>query len=169
MKKILLLLAAIMVTLTIDAQKMKFSGDNSCIKENVTANLVIDVSHATWEKKESFRGHFSDEFDEILNISKLSFIDGFNSNSQGLKLEESSNAPKYEIKISATNFFQRKGWGPYGRMVLKIWGNIEVVEIKTSQTVYSAKLDGFIGHADFKTTDRFAKLFMELGKSFSNK
>lgn len=83
--------------------------------------------------------------------------------------EESSNAPKYEIKISATNFFQRKGWGPYGRMVLKIWGNIEVVEIKTSQTVYSAKLDGFIGHADFKTTDRFAKLFMELGKSFSNK
>ena len=32
MKKILLLLAAIMVTLTIDAQKMKFSGDNSCIK-----------------------------------------------------------------------------------------------------------------------------------------
>ena len=94
---------------------------------------------------------------------------GFNSNSQGLKLEESSNAPKYLIKISATNFFQRKGWGPYGRMVLKIWGNIEVVEIKTSQTVYSAKLDGFIGHADFKTTDRFAKLFMELGKSFSNK
>ena len=69
MKKILLLLAAIMVTLTIDAQKMKFSGDNSCIKENVTAKLVIDVSHATWEKKESFRGHFSDEFDEILNIS----------------------------------------------------------------------------------------------------
>ena len=51
MRKFLLLLAAIMVTLTIDAQKMKFSGDNSCIKENVTAKVVIDVSHATWEKK----------------------------------------------------------------------------------------------------------------------
>jgi hypothetical protein len=167
MKKIFFVVFLVLgCCMSVSAQKYKEIGDKSYLLEQATAKFILDVSAATWEKDEMFKTHFGDEFDEITKISNEAFIAGFNGNSPKLKIDQTSSNPKYNIVFKVANLFQRKGWGPYGRMILKVWGRIDVIDTNTLKNVYSVKLDGALGHADFKTTDRFSKLFMEVAKQF---
>ncbi len=135
-------------------------------KEEAKAVLNIDFSKTTWEKDEDFKAWCGDTYNERVEASNTYFKNAFNEHSTGLKIVDSTDEAKYEINITVNNF-ERKvaAWG-WGRFHIKIYGKIDVVDLTSSQVVYTYKINGISGGDDYVETDRFKKSFAELAEEF---
>lgn len=138
------------------------SGSTAFCKENATAILELDWSHATWEDYKPIKMYCGDDYEERLEISHIAFIHGFNSNSNGLRFINGENA-KYKLIIRIDNFEQNQGSG-WGRFYIRLYGTIEVIDLLSKQCVATFRINGFSGGPDYVQTDRFGKSFNALGK-----
>ena len=164
MKKTSLFFVLISFCLMLNAKSFikLHSGSTDCLRENAKAVVEMDWSKATWEKYKPIKEYCKDEYEKRFELSEIAFVRGFNKNSKGL-LCVSGESAKYKIVIHMEDFFQKVGGG-WGRLYIRLYGLIEVVDLNSGETVAIFYVDGLSGDADYVQNDRFAKSFEQLGK-----
>lgn len=168
MKKRILLSLLCMISLFTYAGDLKFSGDKSVLQDNAMVNIVFDFSNTTWEKDESFKDYCKgDEYEERVNGSKQCFIESFNKTSLGLKVEENASNAKYKMVFRVDDFVQKmSGWG-WGRFYIKVYGEIDIQNAATGESVCKIQVKGISANADYVQTDRFKESFAKIAKEIN--
>lgn len=168
MKKLLFILLATCLSIASYAGDLKVQGDKKVLKEKATADIVFDFSQTTWEEDETFVDYCNDgTYDERIAMSKTSLVDAFNQKSKGLKLTENATDAAYKVVVRVDNFVQKQGGVMWGRMYIKIYGEITVQDAKTGETVLTVTVKGLSGNSDFAPLDRFKKSFAALGEELA--
>ncbi len=127
-------------------------------KANVVVN--IDFSNATWEKKQSFKDWCGDAYNERVSISNESFKKSLSKEYKGLTVVGSKSDAKYEINVHVDNLKRKTELN--GEYEFKIYGKIDVVDVKSGKTVYTYKAKGVDGGDDYNDDVCLAKVFDEL-------
>lgn len=127
-------------------------------KANVVVN--IDFSQATWEKKQSFKDWCGDAYDERVSISNESFKKSLGKEYKSLTVVGSKADAKYEINVYVDNLKRKTEMN--GEYEFKIYGKIDVVDVKSGKIVYTYKAKGVDGGDDYNEDVCLAKVFDEL-------
>lgn len=170
MKKVLLAMMAMAFSVaTFAGSPLKVVSSNVALKtfmkEQASANLVIDWKNAKYDNKKSAAAEFSQDGDYafIQKDCAEKFIEGFNAKSKGIKLEQGKKGADYKFVITVTNldtFVNVMGWGP--RTEAKMWGNLEIVDAKGG-TIAEIEIDEAEDGTDYVRREAFGKTFMILG------
>ena len=137
------------------------SGHTDVLKEKVSATLEFDYSNAQWEKKQSYKDKFGENYDENVSLSVTAFKNAFNTVSKGLKLTDDAEV-KYKMLFVVENVEQHQGGGMWGRMYWAISGRIDVVDLSTQEVALSVKVDRVDGNGDYTVPGRIDKSFSEV-------
>ena len=137
----------------------------SFMKEQATANLVIDWKNAKFDNKKSAASEFNkdDDYAFIQKDCAEKFIEGFNAKSKGIKLEQGKKDADYKFVITVTNldtFINVMGWG--APTEAKMWGNLKITNAK-GETIADINIDEAEDGTDHVRREAFGKTFMLLG------
>ncbi len=110
-------------------------------KANVVVN--IDLSKATWEKKQSFKDWCGEAYNERVAICKDAFKKSFGKEYKNLSVVEAKADAKYEINVDIDNIKRRTELN--GEYEYRIYGKVNVVDVKSGKTVYTYKAKGVDG------------------------
>ncbi|MBO7471817.1 MAG: hypothetical protein J6T78_08135 [Bacteroidaceae bacterium] len=171
MKKVLLSLFVMMISVaTFAGNPLKVISSNvelkTFMKEQASANLVIDWKNAQYDNRKSAAAEFNED-DDYAFIQKdcaEKFIEGFNAKSKGIKLEQGKKDADYKFAITITNldtFINVMGWGP--RTEAKMWGNLKITDAKGS-VVAEIEIDEAEDGTDYIRREAFGKTFLLLGQ-----
>ena len=69
--------------------------------------------------------------------------------------------------IRIDNFVQKQSGFGWGRFYVRIYGNIDIIDLASAKTVCSIEINGLSGSADYVQNDRMAKSFTELGEKLA--
>ena len=135
------------------------------MKEQASANLVIDWKNAKYDNKKSAAEEFSKDGDYafIQKDCAEMLIKGFNAKSKGIKLEQGKKGADYKFVITVTNldtFVNVMGWG--APTEAKMWGNLKIFDAKGG-TIAEIEIDEAEDGTDHVRREAFGKTFMILG------
>ena len=158
MKKVLITAILLFTAASLFAAKpLKVSkGSLDVLSENATATWSIDLSQATFEKKQSFETWCEGDYQTRVEGMNEAFFGSFNNYSKGLKLVKSGNAP-YQLTFKVSDFEQKQGPGMWGSMFIRVSGVIDIVDCASGETVCEIEVNGVKGDTDFVQNDRFPK------------
>lgn len=157
-----------MISLFTHAGNLKVTGNKSVLKDKATADIVFDFSKTTWEKDETFRHYCKDnEYEERVSGMKQSFIKSYNKTSLGLRVGENAADAKYKMVFRVDNFEQKmSGWG-WGRFYIKVYGEIDIKDAATGESVCKIQIKGISANADYSQNDRFKESFEKIATLIS--
>ena len=140
------------------AKPLKVSkGSLDVLRQDATATWSIDLSNATFEKKQSFEAWCEDDYQTRVQLLNDSFFEYFNKYSKGLQLVNEGSAP-YNLTFKISNFERKQGPGMWGSMFMRVSGVIEIVDCESEETVCEIEVNGVRGDTDFVENDRFPKV-----------
>lgn len=158
MKKILTLAALLLTSVSLFAAKplKVVDGSLDILKKDAKATWKIDLSKAVFEKEGDFKAWCGPDYNDRVKIMNDSFYASFNKYSKGgLQLVEKGNAP-YKVVLTVREF-ERKIGGMMGMAYMRVYGDLEVIEVATGKVVLKVDVDGQGGAPDYVETDRFGK------------
>lgn len=164
MKKLFLFLITAFIAVTVNAAsplKIVF-GTTSFLRTGTNAYVEMDFSNATWEKEETLKQHFQNEYDELINTSQSTFINAFNSSSNQLKFVGKEEKPQYKIVIKFDNLHATVG-GFY-RKYVRVWGTATIIDLSSNEEVCIIKITKLDGDGDYVTKEATWKSFKKLGE-----
>ena len=159
MKRIIIALAALLITSAslFAAKPLKVSdGSLDVLKESSTATWKIDLSKAVFEKDGDFKAWCGADYNDRVKLMNDTFFSSFNKYSKGLKLVKGGSAP-YKLVFKVSKFERKQGPGMWGSCFIKVYGDIEIINVKTGKVALKLDVDGQPGDTDFVETDRFGK------------
>ncbi len=170
MKKIMLVTLAVLLCISAMAKVKVKSGSAACMKEDATAVVVFDYSEATFDEDDNYIAWCGEDFAVRDSLSTAEFIDYFNRNSKGLKIDNTATDAKYRIIVKVGNCDQHMDMGcGWGQMRFEVSGMISIVEIATNETVCEVEIDEEEGLCDYSANDRISKCFGFIGKELAKK
>ena len=164
MKRYVLFLFAVLLTITVNAASplKVISGTTSFLNADAGACIEFDFSNSTWEKDETLKQHFQDEYDELINTSQSTFIDAFNSSNNKLKIVGKEEKPQYKIVIKFENLHATVG--AFGRKYVRVWGTATVTDLSSNEEVCLIKITKLTGAEDYFTKEATWKSFKKFGE-----
>ena len=132
-------------------------GSLDVLREDATATWTIDLSQATFEKKQAFEPWCEGDYESRVQRMNDTFFESFNNYSKGLKLVNEGSAP-YKLTFTVSNFERKQGPGMWGSMFMRVYGTIEIIEVASGETVCEIEVNGVKGDTDFDENDRFPKV-----------
>ena len=167
MKKYVLFLFAVLLTITVNAASplKVISGTTSFLNADAGACIEFDFSNSTWEKDETLKQHFQEEYNELINNSQSTFINTFNSSNRNLKFVDKESKPQYKVIVKFDNFEAKVG-GFY-RKVVRIWGTATIIDLSSNESVCTIQITKSEGTGDYVTKEAFWKSFDKFGELFS--
>lgn len=164
MKKIFSFLFTVLLSMTVNAANpLKVnSGSIAFLSTGSTAQVEFDFSNSTWEKDETLKQQFEDEYDNLIAVSHSSFVDAFNSSSNKLKFVDNASNPQYKIIFKFDNFQAKVG--TLYRKYVRIWGSATVIDLSSNETVCSIQITKLEGSNDYVTKEAFWKSFKKMGE-----
>ena len=158
MRKIIFTIIALTFSVFVSAARLEIlSGDVNVLKENATCSFVLDLTNATFERKENFKDWCGINYDERVYLMETAFPESFNKKTKGLRIVTDESSAKYKIVLHIDNFVRKMG-RMYGASAwMRIDGYISIVEMGTNKEVLRIGINKFYGDQDFKETDRFPK------------
>lgn len=153
MRKALLTLSllAVSVMSALGARAVPYKlvfGSIDAFKEDATATFEIVAKDATWEKKQSLKSYFAEDFEKCVVDATESFVIAFNQNSNGLRINNEAQDAKYKIVFTATNY--HCSVGTFYKKFVGMWGTMEVFDVATGEKVCELELQGFLlGQGDY--------------------
>ena len=139
------------------AKPLKVSkGSLDVVRQDATATWTIDLSQATFEKKQSFEAWCESDYQTRVQSMNDTFFESFNNYSKGLKLVNEEPAP-YKLVFTVSDFEQKQGPGMWGSMFIRVSGVIDIVDCSSGETVCELEVNGVKGDTDFVQNDRFPK------------
>lgn len=131
-------------------------GSLDVLRQDATATWTIDLSQATFEKKQSFEAWSEDDYQTRVQGMNDTFFESFNKYSKGLKLVNEGSAP-YKLTFKVSDFEQKQGPGMWGSMFIRVSGVIDIEDCASGETVCEIEVNGVKGDTDFVPNDRFPK------------
>jgi len=158
MKRLLITAVLLLTAASLFAAKpLKVNkGSLDVLRQDATATWTIDLSQATFEKKQSFEAWSEGDYQTRVQGMNDTFFDSFNKYSKGLKLVNAGEAP-YELVFKVSNFDRKQGPGMWGSMFIRVFGVIDIIDSASGETVCEIEVDGVKGDTDFVENDRFPK------------
>ena len=158
MKRLLLTAVLLLTAASLFAAKpLKVNkGSLDVLREDATATWSIDLSQATFEKKQAFEAWCEGEYQTRVQLINDAFFASFNKYSKGLKLVNEGEAP-YKLTFKVSDFDRKQGPGMWGSMFIRVFGVIEIVDCASGETVCEIEVNGVKGDTDFVENDRFPK------------
>lgn len=152
MKKFVLLISLLIMTVSgASASRKVFtlvSGSADVFKENAIATFSIDTEETTWERTQSLKRYFAEDFDKCMGDAIESFIIGFNKSSNGLRIKNDAQDAKYKIVLKADNY--HCSVGAFYKKYVVIYGTMEVTDIASGEKVCELNVIGFmLGKTDY--------------------
>ena len=166
MKKVLLFAFALMAFSVSAAPALKIKSGNwlSLLNEQACAFVEFDYSNATWEEGDSYEKFCGDTYTSRRDASVSDFIMSFNDFSSALKMSNENNNAKYKFIFHINNLERKQGMSMWGRFYIRVYGEIEIVDIATNETICTINVNGHAGGADFVPEDRLSKCFKSLAE-----
>ncbi len=141
------------------------SGSAKVLKENATAIVEFDFTNTTWEEDESFKTWCGKDYEARLEAMQEAFIESFNENTKGLKIDNGATGAKYKIVVVVKDLERHQSFtGTWGQGKFSTTGTINIIEISSSQKVCEIEVDGYGSGKDYAYTRGLAKCFTGLGK-----
>ena len=158
MKKFLVTAVLLLTAASLFAAKpLKVSkGSLDVLSQDATATWTIDLSKATFEKKQSFEAWSEGDYQTRVQSMNDTFFNSFNKYSKGLKLVNAGEAP-YQLVFTVSDFERKQGPGMWGSMFVRVFGTIDIIDCASGETVCQIEVNGVKGHTDFVENDRFPK------------
>ena len=158
MKRLLITAALLLTAASLFAAKpLKVSkGSLDVLREDATATWSIDLSQATFEKKQAFEAWCEGEYQTRVQLINDAFFASFNKYSKGLTLVNEGEAP-YKLTFKVSDFERKQGPGMWGSMFIRVFGVIEIEDCASGETVCEIEVNGVKGDTDFVENDRFPK------------
>ena len=158
MKRLLITAILLLTAASLFAAKpLKVSkGSLDVLREDATATWNIDLSQATFEKKQAFETWCEGEYQTRVQLINDAFFASFNKYSKGLKLVNEGEAP-YKLTFKVSDFDRKQGPGMWGSMFIRVFGVIEIEDCASGETVCEIEVNGVKGDTDFVENDRFPK------------
>lgn len=167
MKKIYLLLSLLLVSITAGAApalKVKSGNWLSLLSEDANVCVEFDYSKATWEEGESYEKFCGDTYKARTEASVTDFITSFNTVSNSLKMANTLEGAKYKMIFHIKNLERKQGMSMWGRFFIRVYGEIEIINITSNESVCSIIVNGHAGGDDFVPEDRLSKCFKALAE-----
>ena len=167
MKKLYLLLSLLLVTLSVSAApalKVKSGNWLSLLSEDSNVCVEFDYSNATWEEGESYEKFCGETYKARTEASVTDFISSFNTFSSGLKMANTLDGAKYKMIFRIKNLERKQGMSMWGRFFIRVYGEIEIVNIASNESICSILVNGHAGGDDFVPEDRLSKCFKSLAE-----
>mgnify|MGYP004500188227 CR=1 FL=1 len=165
MKKIIttfLLLVVCVMTMSAKSLEVK-EGSTAVLKENATAEFVLDLDHCTFERKQDFKAWCGKDYDVRVSLMKDFFPEYFNEYSKGLKIVTDNTPAKYKMVLHVDEFERKTQSIGALTACMKIHGELSVIEKETGKTVLKIEVH-LKGSYDYVETDRFTKAMKALAK-----
>lgn len=158
MKKFLVSAVLLLTAASLFAAKpLKVSkGSLDVLSQDATATWTIDLSNATFEKKQAFETWCEGDYQTRVQSMNDTFFNSFNKYSKGLKLVNAGEAP-YQLVFTVSNFERKQGPGMWGSMFVRVFGTIDIIDCASGETVCQIEVNGVKGDTDFVENDRFPK------------
>ena len=158
MKRLLITAVLLLTAASLFAAKpLKVNkGSLDVLREDATATWSIDLSQATFEKKQAFEAWCEGEYQTRVQLINDAFFASFNKYSKGLTLVNEGEAP-YKLTFKISNFERKQGPGMWGSMFIRVFGVIEIEDCASGETVCEIEVNGVKGDTDFVENDRFPK------------
>ncbi len=144
------------------------SGNSSFVKEQVSAQIVMDFSNARWEKDDDFKEWSGADYEARVEAAMSNFISAFNEKSKGLTVKRDNGGVKYCINFKIENLERHQSFtSTWGRGEVYVTGVIEVVDYETKERVCVIQMTKCGSGADYNTTDGIGKCFKGLGEDIA--
>ena len=158
MKRLLITAVLLLTAASLFAAKpLKVTkGSLDVLREDATATWSIDLSQATFEKKQAFEAWCEGEYQTRVQLINDAFFASFNKYSKGLTLVNEGEAP-YKLTFKVSDFERKQGPGMWGSMFIRVFGVIEIEDCASGETVCEIEVNGVKGDTDFVENDRFPK------------
>ena len=159
MKRFLTTALLLLTTVSLFAAKpLKVNkGNLDVLRQDATATWTIDLSEATFEKKQAFEAWCENDYETRVQGMNDAFFESFNKYSKGLKLVNDEDAP-YKLVFKVSDFERKQGPGMWGSMFMRVFGTLEIIDCATGETVCELEVNGVKGDTDFVENDRFPKV-----------
>lgn len=172
MKKIQLLMVALLVSCSVFAGKIDVvEGNSKFLKSEGVMKVIIDWSDAKYAEKETLKEAWNkdkQEYDSYVEKGEKSLLEGFNKSSKKLKASKDAENPDYTMLIKITNvdyFFSVMSIVPGHKFT--VWAEITVKD-KNGNVVCKAKANRFKGGRDFVRDDAYTEMMRDFGKELSS-
>lgn len=167
MKKFYLLLSLLLVSIAANAApalKVKSGNWLTILSENANVCVEFDYTNATWEEGESYEKFCGETYKDRTAASVSDFITSFNTISNNLKMTNILEEAKYKMIFHIKNLERKQGMSMWGRFFIRIYGEIEIINIASNESVCSIIVNGHAGGDDFVPEDRLSKCFKALAE-----
>ena len=168
MKKTLITMLAVLLSMTAFAKVKVTSGSAACLKEKVSAVVVFDYSNATFDKDQSYQKWCGEDYADRVAKSTEEFTKAFNKKSKGMQISDNASGAKYKIVVKVGNCDQYMGMScNWGQMQFKVSAVITIIDLETNETVCTVTVDEENGGCDYSPTDRITDSFASIGKELA--
>lgn len=170
MKKIIIIFIAVLTYnfATAGPLKIIFGNWEEIVKENVFAFVEFDYSQTMWEEDEPYDKFCGDSYTERVNFSIADFRATFNENSKSLRMTNRPEEAKYKLVFHIKNLERKQGMMMWGRCYIRVYGQIDIIDISTNETICSISVNGLAGDEDYVPNDRLSKCFKKLGEELED-
>ncbi len=135
------------------------------MKEKACATLTIDWSEALYDNEKKVEIEFDKDSIFTKKDCYNKFVEGFNTFSKGLKIDNNENNIAYEFVLIVRNIdahISVMGFGP--RHVAELWGDLKVIDKSSNEVVLQIKIDEADDGDDYVRRECFGKTFLEVAK-----
>ncbi len=170
MKKLLCLMAAVVVAMTVSAgNPLKLIKGKEHIKKlmttDATATVVLDWSEASFGNIMSLEDGFLGEKEWVMKNCEIKFIKGFNEKSKSLKMTSNEEGARYRyvLKIDVID----SHFAPVFFVVqyeAKLWGKLRIEDVETNEVLVEYEIDEAEDGTDCVRRECYGETFRELGE-----
>lgn len=167
MKKFFTLFVMACLSLGIHAASIKLDkGNISIFKEAAAAIVEFDYSNCRWEKTEDFQTWCGADFLTRKDVIRNSFLESFNRNSKGLRIQNDNESAKYKMTFELSNLERHQSMtGMWGQGTISVTGTLHIFDLSTGTEVMTITINKFGEGKDFTHTDGMGKTFRGLAKA----
>lgn len=129
------------------------------------ALIVFDWSEAKYDKDKDLKEKLGNDYDFVLSDCEKSFIKGFNEKSKKIKLAKDASEATYKFILKVTcidRYFSVMSFVP--KHEAKMWGSLEIVDVKTKESLVKITIDEAEDGKDFVPRECFGKTFFNLAE-----
>lgn len=167
MKKIIFILPMLFAALSVSAApelKVKLGKWTSLKSEDAKVYVEFDYSNARWEEGQSYEDFCGDTYEPRVSASVETFIYAFNENTIGMKLSQEEKDAQYKLIFHIRNIERKMSGFGWGRFFIRVYGDIEIIDVVSNTTICTIMVNGNAGDADYIPEDRLAKCFKALAE-----
>jgi hypothetical protein len=138
------------------------------MKKKACATLTIDWSEALYDNDRKVEIEFDKDSIFTKKDCYNKFVEGFNTFSKGLIIDNDGDNIAYEFVLKVSNIDAHvsvMGFGP--RHVAEVWGELKVIDKASNEVVLQVKIDEADDGDDYVRRECFGKTFLDVGQRFA--